>query len=150
MTFIVHQSDCLSTHPNGVDEVIYAKYPWSNIHTLNETRVPGTICVMTDDSVWSRMGVISLFGQYDFRPLNLSNETRQQRFEWFKQGLKSIYDHVIGYNEYVTINFIDHIGCGSAGGNWPEYKAEINKLSQAFKDDGYNHIFVNIIKPSKI
>ena len=112
--YIVHQCNCKTNYPKGLSKEMFKKFPSANDYKDNIKRKPGTI------KVHGR--VINLFGQkYPGKPR--SYETKEQRIEWFKQGLDEIKK--LKPN---SLAFPYQIGCGLAGGEWDEYYKILKKL----------------------
>ena len=127
--YIVHQCNCVTTHASGLAAHIFKVIPEADVYADRTfRRVPGTVCI--------REKVVNLFGQ--FRPGKPSaRESSAQRLAWFQKGLDELEtylkqeseacDHVV--DMLPTVAFPYKIGCGLAGGHWPDYWSRIQAFA---------------------
>ena len=123
---IAHQCNCITTDVKGVAEVIFKKYPWSNVYLGRPKNrdVPGTITVSQSPSsqveTKTAKQVINMFGQrYPGGPKDY--ETKDQRVAWFQACLDKMTIHFSQSPNNSSIAFPHGIGCKMAGGNWSIY-----------------------------
>ena len=131
VTFLVHQCNCQTTYGKGLSKAIFDRYPDANTYSpsyryLNEvgkmvpyTRMPGTVDFF---SIGSKRYLVNLYGQNNpGKPTR--SETRADRLKWFSDGLQAISEFIASEfpDSKVSIGFPNKIGCGLAGGNWPDY-----------------------------
>lgn len=147
--FIVHQTNCITTHAKGLAELIFGMYPNANDYKNGQKRKPGNIIIhQVNKSVGTEKYVVNLYGQNNPGKPKY-NETLSMRLKWFADGLNKLSTHII--EKYInderkhTIAFPHLIGCGLAGGNWEEYKKCIHnfKCNLRAKMKNINVIIVN-------
>ena len=121
-TFIVHQTNCTTTSAGGLAFAIFRKFPHANCYIDRERHSrPGRIDIR-GNGVNQRF-VVNLHGQYrPGRATHSGADTRATRLTYFKRGLAALMRHCIANAMLrVSIAFPFHIGCGLAGGHWPDY-----------------------------
>lgn len=151
-TFLIHQCNCVSKYAAGVAYSIFKKYPYSNIYekrtyvdSPGETMIKGDIPTIEHDANINpkhRRLIANLLSQY--YPGGSSKrfthegeiDTKEQRKLWFYMCLKNI---AIFCDENPTLKrelAVPYgIGCGLAGGNWPEYYKILETFAKDYSFD---------------
>ena len=143
---LVQQCNCLTKTSLGLSKQIEDRFPWVNIYkTRKKHSIPGTVTKFSRDS----RDIFCLFGQW--RPGKYKSiywdkypetenqskpETPVQRLVWFEQGLKEIMESIkIIKNQKspYKLGLPFQIGCGLAGGFWPNYLEIIEKLQKEYQ-----------------
>lgn len=126
--YIVHQTNSISTNAGGLAAAIFEKYPYSNIYQERlknkKSHPPGTIEIRGNGI--DQRYIINLMGQRYPGESVYKNDTKANRLEFFKSGLKLIEN--IPNIKSIALPY--NIGCGLAGGNWKEYSDIINSFIQ--------------------
>ncbi|CAE7570917.1 DTX3 [Symbiodinium natans] len=142
--FIVHQCNCVySGGAQGVAEAVFKEYPDADVyrHRARSGRphdLPGTV------SVHGR--IVNLYGQLlPGRPADdappggwpgtgrfvnaaeAAEDTRAARFRWFEAGLAAL---VRAVPVHCSLALPTRIGCGLAGGRWPQYLAALKRFCE--------------------
>jgi len=118
-TFLVHQTNCVTTRGRGLSAAMFRRFPQANVYRQRGPRTPGTVKVIGR--------VVNLFGQH--RPGKAPTpEIRHQRLRWFQQGLEALLPIVMAAPN-ASVAFPYRIGCGLAGGSWPAYQTVLNKFA---------------------
>lgn len=140
--YVVHQCNCVSIKPRTLAEVIFNKYPYSDIYTNRKFRDnPGHIIVRGNGT--TQRYIIAMLSQfYPGKPKYRNDKAYLRRF-WFKKCLEEIA--ALGPN-LESVAFPYNIGCDAAGGKWDEYKRMIDEFAQKV---GSNGTKVYIIKLSQ-
>ena len=77
--------------------------------------------------------VVNLFGQLDMgkRHARKHEDTKAKRLGYFKSALRHFEDQAkeAGRPMWTSVAFPMCIGCGVAGGHWPDYEKEIKELA---------------------
>ena len=141
-TFIVHQTNCMSTGgAGGLAKVLFAKFPHADCYTPRAGlcpslvgQTPGDIQVCGDGR--DQRFVINLFGQFHGGgPAHDQREwdNSDNRLQWFHSGLgkiDSLVDKMVNDGgENISVAFPWQIGCGIAGGNWDVYLSWIEQFA---------------------
>lgn len=128
--YIAHQCNCVSFGAAGLAKQLFESKPTANVY--NTRQVPselGTIHVTHPDAGFP--GVINMFAQYF--PGSFSGGGRDSatiRLAAFKKCLDAIAEQIFsGALDGGPIAFPWHVGCGLAGGHWPEYEAAIQEFA---------------------
>ncbi len=128
---ICHQANSVSKTGRGLARAIFIKRPWANLYREREkVSQPGTVVVhkgpngqkvyhLVAQVLPGRVGHLG----YMARGKNLPVESKAKRLEWFKQCLQILSD-----SDEEVFNFPYRIGCGLAGGHWPDYLSAINTI----------------------
>jgi hypothetical protein len=118
--YIVHQTNCKSVHAAGLATLLFKKYPAAHTYKASSAyvREPGTISIHGP--------IINLYGQNTPGKAK-SKGIRQRRSSWFQDGLDAIS---LKIDNATVIYFPYGIGCGMAGGDWPEYLSMINNWAE--------------------
>jgi len=130
--YIAHQCNCKSVgQAAGLAESIFNKYPETNIYKENIDRKTGEIIVIGK--------VINMLSQcYPGKPSSWGDiDNRDARLRYFRECL----DRISKIDGIKSLAFPYKIGCGLAGGDWVEYKKEIENFSEENKS-----IEVSIVK----
>lgn len=128
-TYIAHQCNCICTKPHGLSAQIAKKYPWADVYSQRPTsiqrnraliwEVPGTIRAFTRGN----KTVLCLLAQAnpgkpgEYKWIPGVRDGPEERLEWFKQCLSQLDSMNLKVD--VAVPFM--IGCGLAGGHWPDY-----------------------------
>lgn len=156
--YIVQQCNCLTVHAHGLSQSIADRFPHGNFYgrrrgigrrnlAMPEDRgVPGSMILLEPMTPEDGPGIACLLGQW--RPGALTSrvswaypdyevpETRERRLLWFQQALASLGQHLresISTRRY-RLAFPYRIGCGLAGGHWPDYEAAIRAFEKQYRD----------------
>ena len=128
--YIVHQINCVSHYAAGIAQIIFEKYPYSNIYvTRMQADKPGDIIIRGNGL--DQRYIVGLTGQY--YPGGHSDkeiDTEKQRRKYFHQSLIKLAK--VSNLESVAFNF--RIGCGIAGGNWEWYLGTLNNFARYVLD----------------
>jgi len=144
--FIVHQCNCVfAGSAQGVAEAIFAAFPIADVYKERATGsrpvdVPGTV------SVHGR--IVNLYGQLlPGRPADdapsggwpgtaryvgaaaAAEDTRAARFRWFEACIMALPRALPGEGGH-SLAFPARIGCGLAGGRWPQYLMLLRRFAQ--------------------
>jgi len=123
---IVHQTNCITQRGKGLAKVIFSRYPSANCYKKRRKRgamadIPGTIQHVKFTPV------VNLFGQFNpGKPRKRGTDTKQLRLEYFRSGLEATLNL-----PFKRVSLPWQIGCGLAGGSWPEYLKIIHQLAKA-------------------
>lgn len=119
--YIAHQCNCVTIHSYGLALSIARKYPAADIYKRRSVPdIPGTITIIPESKT-----IICMFAQWApgkpyafsrFYPFTY-HDSGGMRLHWFKACLDNIDKLNLG-----TVAMPYNIGCGLAGGNWPEYE----------------------------
>lgn len=126
--YIAQQCNCNTKKPHGLSETISKQWPYADPY---QTRIggpdtPGTVVTMKPADRDDGPIVLCLMAQWGpskpgsfsrYYP-NTYKDTRDNRKEWFRECLE-VLDDMIPSDEVVNMPF--QIGCGLAGGKWPDY-----------------------------
>jgi hypothetical protein len=128
--YIAHQCNCVTDRAAGLAAAIFARFPHANIYIGRTTHdVPGTIEIRGQDGTNARP-VIAIFGQvYPGKPRypNSSTDGPAARERYFAAAL----DRIAALSGLLSVGFPWEIGCGMAGGQWPRYRAMIDRFADA-------------------
>jgi O-acetyl-ADP-ribose deacetylase (regulator of RNase III) len=113
--YIAHQCNCVSKGVSGIAAAIFAKWPEANVY---KERLNGVNHKARFASYTIHGHVINLYSQINpGKPAPSGNDSANSRLGAFKYTLTQIMQ-IPGLT---SIGFPYRIGCGLAGGNWPEY-----------------------------
>ena len=128
--YILQQCNCVSLQTKGLSETLRNKFPntcpydlrrpdpvKNNFCIKEDISKPGTIFILGNED---DINVINLFGQYFPGKPKKYFDTYEQRKNYFQSGLEGIIDFFDGSQEYIEISVPYRIGCGLAGGYWPD------------------------------
>ena len=119
-TFILQQCNCTGNTLGGLAKSINDKFS-INPYIRKQNDIPGTFSIMENYG----KKVVCLFAQrYPGKP-NETDDTEEQRLQWFRFSLDKFMKTVKG-----TLAMPYNIGCGLAGGDWNEYSSVIKSLSE--------------------
>ena len=168
-TCIVHQCNCVAIKPHGLSESIVSNFgQYTNVYSLRKPIVKrGNIATAATRSKPGEIhichgspNVAALFGQFLFgssdpnarkywqKTLNndeelvkgYKNDTKNDRLVYFEKALDNLFNYFNQNLKIHTIVFPYRIGCGSAGGEWPKYRHQIEKFAN--KLTNYNVLIV--------
>ena len=119
--YIAHQCNCVTDKGAHLAGDLFVRFPYANIYAerrmrINKQDMPGTILVRGSDHRKDRF-VINMLGQRYPGASKYDNDTYAMRQEWFQSALNEI--SLIA--NLKSIAFPKNIGCGAAGGHWPNY-----------------------------
>lgn len=145
----------------------------SPIRNFNRAKIkdrskPGTIRIcQPKENKYKNPFIVNIFGQYYMgksidnnnsisqriiRQKNVDKDliegirldTRENRINWFQQGLDQLSESFIVKNKLIDIVFPFKIGCGLGGGDWEnDYLPAIEKFAEKVKE---NNVIVTIVK----
>lgn len=132
--YIAQQCNCVTLKAHGLSQSIKDKYPWADVYgsrprksanTTSAPSTPGTILTTTDGTTT----IIHMFAQWtpgkpgQYMPYYPGTyaDTKENRREWFARCIRALDG--LGLDR-VAMPY--GIGCGLAGGKWPEYEAILN------------------------
>jgi hypothetical protein len=121
---IAHQCNCVTKRAMGLSAQISKKWPWANVYGSlfkDKPRLPGTNRVIKKETVV----VICMFGQVNpGKPKKKPEDpdSAESRLTYFKMCLEDI-----DQNEFEKVAVPYGIGCGLAGGYWPDYEKALNE-----------------------
>jgi O-acetyl-ADP-ribose deacetylase (regulator of RNase III) len=126
-SFIVHQCNCVCAGgAQGVAKAIFRAFPHADVYNqrLSHQRphdVPGTL------SVHDR--IVNFYSQLLPGKPHAAEDTYSDRLTWFKACL-ALLPHSRPGGPAQSVAFPAHIGCGLAGGHWPQYRAILERFAQ--------------------
>lgn len=131
--YIVHQVNCVTNKAAHLAAFVFAKFPHADIYRsrkAGEFGVPGTIVVRGDGNS-ERLVINSLSQYYPGSPRfpASAKDGYAARLGYFRSCLKAI-EKLPGLT---SIAFPVGIGCGAAGGDWKQYRAEIDAFAERVK-----------------
>jgi hypothetical protein len=142
--YIVHQTSCQAKHAKYLSEKVFKQFPYADVYSSKRNCELGTI-IVKGNGINERY-VIALFGQNSVNKPT-KKETKEQRFEWFKEGLMKI-SQIKNLN---SIDFPGGIGCGAGGGDWNKYRQSIIDFSKKVDANvGIIYLDDSFLKPKKI
>lgn len=123
--YLLHQCNCYTKNSKGLATKIFTQFPYSNtyVNRRADSEFGGMdICGNGRDQRY----VINLYSQYHpGKPKSRSGfDSYSDRLNAFKKGLVEIFN--IDNIESIAMPF--NIGCGLAGGQWPDYFEVINNI----------------------
>jgi O-acetyl-ADP-ribose deacetylase (regulator of RNase III) len=127
-TYIAHQCNLVTKVAAGLSLSIFTKFPYADIYTerkyIKPTTKTGEIRLMGNGK--ENRYIINMIGQnYPGKPKEY--ETRKDRLQWFNSCLLKMEILDI---ENKSIAFPYNIGCGLAGGVWPDYLGAIQNFAE--------------------
>lgn len=126
--YLAHQVAKTVKRPKGLSSSIFTKWPRANFYKLYkpEERTLGEVYIMD-----TRAGVqiANLVAQRK-GGAPTERETREKRINWFKQSLTD-FKYKLPTERLVTVSFPYGIGTGLAGGNWADYRKQIEDFNQS-------------------
>lgn len=112
------QCNCVTTRGAHLSAAMFERFPHADVYAGRRARsVPGTIVVRGDAKEDGERLVVNLFGQYYPGRSRFDNDSADKRRVWFQTCLAQ----VAGIPGLTSVAFPHGIGCGAAGGHWPEY-----------------------------
>lgn len=132
--YICHQCNCMSKRAAHLALSVFGAFPFADVYSARQNPdEPGTIKVCTDGG----KRIVALFGQvYPGRPrYETGIDCATAREGYFERCLSHLDTEV----KAGSIAFPWGIGCGAAGGCWPNYLAMIEKF--ASRDNLTVHIY---------
>ena len=144
--YIVQQTNCTSTHSQGLSAAIAEKWPavqpysdrkpYKGHWAREEDRdTPGTIKIYKLKPPSNIKGVICAFAQYTHgKPGTLKDplkieipDSAADRVRYFGECLEAI-----ATLEPMSVGFPYRIGCGLAGGSWKVYERMLQRWAEAY------------------
>jgi len=144
--YIIHQCNCVyDGRAQGIAEAIFDAFPDADVYRQRVEQgrphdLPGTV------SIHGR--IVNFYSQLlpgrpadDAPPGGWSSarfvgaakavqDTRSSRLRWFQECLQALSRTL----QRPSVAFPARIGCGLAGGRWPEYLAALNQFAQEHPD----------------
>ena len=142
--YIAQQCNCVTVKSHGLSAQVSKKYPWADVYSRRKAIKNGRNCAKTRsepgtiqiDSNGISKNVIHMFAQYcpgkngryagvyGLPDLNKSSicDNKKDRLKWFKECLEEIEKQEI---TRVAMPYL--IGCGLAGGHWPDYRKALEE-----------------------
>jgi O-acetyl-ADP-ribose deacetylase (regulator of RNase III) len=122
--FLVHQCNCVSRRAAGLAAALFARFPEADVYAAR--RAGHDLALFGHITVHGR--VINLYGQ--IAPGRAASpdggsDTAERRLSAFKSGLRE----VAALPGLRSVAFPFGIGCGLAGGNWPDYFAALQDFA---------------------
>ncbi|RPG35726.1 MAG: hypothetical protein CBB72_005195, partial [Muricauda sp. TMED12] len=118
---VCHQTNCSTAHAAGLAAALFEAFPYSDFYsTRSEMDVPGTINVSLGNPM-----VIGLNAQLRGGTAGRRGDGRDDRLRWFGRCLERV-----GQLQLSSVAFPYRIGCGLAGGHWPDYEVLIERFAQ--------------------
>mmetsp|Transcript_47599 Transcript_47599/g.108488 ORF Transcript_47599/g.108488 Transcript_47599/m.108488 type:complete len:260 (-) Transcript_47599:302-1081(-) len=125
--YVCHQCNCVSKSAKGLAQALFSKYPWADVYRDRSAKpVPGTIDVRQGDGP----KVINLFGQVTPGKPRGRHDSKTRREEYFAEGLRAISK----LDDLSSIAFPYSVGCGLAGGDWPQYQRMLQTFATGLPD----------------
>jgi O-acetyl-ADP-ribose deacetylase (regulator of RNase III) len=123
--FLVHQCNCVSCRAAGLAAALFARFPEADVYAVR--RAGHDLARFGHITVHGR--VINLYGQIApgraASPDGGGQDTSPRRLSAFKSGLLEI----AALPGLRSVAFPFGIGCGLAGGNWPDYFAALRDFA---------------------
>ena len=149
-TYIVHQTNCVSTRAAGLAAQIFRKLPYADCyHRRYQKDFPDTITVR-GDGVDNRL-IINLHGQYrPGRTYATGVDSAKNREHHFARILRTLSTYIRARHpgREVSVAFPARIGCGLAGGDWTNYQDMINEFADNLRRVHHGQDRVRIYKYS--
>jgi len=135
--FIVHQCNCVSKAGKGLSQTVFTRFPYADVYAArartrsDDKSKVGTVIVSGDGS-GSKRYVVNLLGQIYPGGPKYANDSAEKRVKWFEQALTQLAGIVQekGGDKAATVAFPYKIGCGLAGGSWPQYEQLIERFAE--------------------
>lgn len=124
--YLLHQVPCAARGATGLAARVFAARPYANCYASTAAPGhPGAIQVLSDVS--GENPVVNLFGQFrEGPPRAKSVDTRKIRVYYFRTALNGLSEYIRKDGKrYARVAVPHGIGCGSAGGYWSSYLAEL-------------------------
>ena len=137
--YIAHQCNTRTARGKNLAKSVFDRFPHANIyhreHAKGHHSTVGTIEVCggsygSKDQSLDR-GVINMFAQKYPGKSKWDNDSYEKRLKWFRRCLYRIKEDL---HNIRSIAFAKNIGCGCAGGNWAQYKREIESWVEDWQD----------------
>lgn len=150
--FLLHQANCslMSGKGAGLAKSIFTKWEYASIYDeMYQKRKPGTIIVSAPPENTTGPTVVHLLGQVKTGKAD-ETETAEQRQRWFLEALKSFFkflrDNHRHHDELLRITIPHGVGCGLAGGHWPDYQEMIYQFAENCHNQLDIHSWVKICR----
>jgi len=136
---IGHQCNCVTIgNAKGLAAALFAKYPFADVYARRKGRdVPGTYSYHIPP-IWFNHGtscagtnrapsIVNFYGQvYPGKPR--LGDNAEQRLHWLEKGLRELHNSA----SIPRIALPYGIGCGLAGGHWPDYQDMLEEVCREF------------------
>ena len=162
--YLVHQTNCTSTHARGLAQHLFRQYPFANAYqTKICKRVAGTVSFHRDEKS-KTLVVVNLYGQhYPGRGSNKKQKRNKTsttsndhhirddaaaRETYFQHALLDLENQITknkhrinSTTDPITIAFPYGIGCNLAGGDWVAYRSMLERFATR-----NSHLSVVVVK----
>jgi O-acetyl-ADP-ribose deacetylase (regulator of RNase III) len=128
--YVCHQCNCTTPNARGLAAALFGRFPYADAYSRRKgvRSKPGTIQICGDGA--ANRFIVNMFAQWSpGKPRG--KDTADQRLRNFRQCLSKIAQ----IPALQSVAFPFNIGCGLAGGNWNDYKAEIEAFAQRTRTD---------------
>ena len=139
--YICHQCNCLTNHAAGIAKTIFERFPYADIYAsrkgtqydpkhLIPGHEPGKIIVCGNGK--DQRYIVNMFGQlYPGKPKFPQSKIdgTVARRNYFRSCLQALTN----LSELDSISFPFKIGCNMAGGNWDDYKNDLDVFASHIK-----------------
>lgn len=131
--YVCHQCNCVTRAARHLAETVFNRFPYANVYKDRQPRsdplpgaMPGDI-IVRGDGLGQRFVIAMLAQYYPGKPKfpDGQRDGFAARQSYFKQCLGKIS----AVPDLTSVAFPFGIGCGAAGGNWPEYLAMIEEFA---------------------
>ena len=144
---IVHQTNCVSSEAKGLARSLFHKFPHAD--TYKRRRRPskaGSITVRGKRGGKQRL-VVNLNAQYNpGKPSTEGKDSEDARKDYFWNCLEGLGDYIKHHKGTVTVGRPWRIGCGLAGGQWPQYYEMIEDWVRYARSASGEGVIVNMYR----
>lgn len=118
----------------GLAQSVFTKWECADISDeMYQKRKPGTIIVSAPPEGTDGPCVVHLLSQVKTGKAD-EKETAEQRQQWFLEALKCFFKYLrddhCHHDGLLRITVPHGVGCGLAGGHWPDYQETIYQLAE--------------------
>lgn len=131
---LVHQANCFATMGAGIAKQIAHRHPEALLADRTYKIPVGSKARLGQFShVWvngpsGRRMIVNLYAQYNY------GRGKQTNTEAFEAGINHLFESIQhSAHKDAVIGIPYNIGCGLAGGNWPEIEAIINRAANRYQ-----------------
>mmetsp|Transcript_14303 Transcript_14303/g.23220 ORF Transcript_14303/g.23220 Transcript_14303/m.23220 type:complete len:277 (-) Transcript_14303:80-910(-) len=121
---ICHQCNTMTTGARGIAQLIFRKYPHSNVYARRKNKFK--------EQGWNQLGTIevcppvcNLYSQHRPGQGNSTSETKEMRYKWLEDCLKRV--KIETTQKVIAFPYL--IGCGLAGGDWKRVQKIIDDFA---------------------
>jgi O-acetyl-ADP-ribose deacetylase (regulator of RNase III) len=126
--FICHQCNCVTKSARGLSAAIFDRFPYADAYRERgaQKSTAGTIQIRGNGA--DQRFVVNMFAQISGGKPK-ANESAARRVSLFRACLAELAK--VRNLESVAFPYL--IGCGMAGGNWDQYRSELERFADVVK-----------------